>query len=103
MEDIVRQRFARPVRKELSPKTPQRVRKGPAGGFQVTLKTYLVLPFRREPRRIHDRATDLNQGPAGRGLLYVRASRAVTALAIDPFRNSAAQSKFGSSGYPQFG
>src|SRR6516225_3126962 len=86
VKDIIRERFARPVGKEVATVAAQRVWERTAGGFEVALKTDLVLFFRREPCRIQDGAADLGVGASGRGDSDVRESGTVAALAIDPFR-----------------
>jgi hypothetical protein len=93
MENVVRQRFTWPVGKEIAANAPQRVRKGTAGRFQVTLEAKFVLSFRREPRRIDNRSSDLRKRAAGGGILHMRPSWTMTALAINPFWNCAAQKK----------
>ena len=90
VENIILERFARPVGKHAPSETPQRVRKLAAGGFQMTLQAQLELPFRLEPGRIDNRA--------GVGILNMGAARPVAALAIDPFRNCAAEEQLPPAG-----
>src|SRR5689334_20387269 len=57
MQDVICQRLPRPVREKAASVAPDRIRQAAAGRLQVTLKTYLELPFAAEPGRIEDRIT----------------------------------------------
>src|SRR5690242_17319309 len=83
MQDVIRQRFSRPVREKPAAVAPDGIRQPAAGGLQVTLKTHLELTFAAKPGRIEDRITAR--------LFGVRATGSVATLAIDALGNFAVQ------------
>ena len=91
MENIVLERFARPVGKHATSVAPQGVRKLAAGGFQMTLQAQFELPFPVQPRRVDNCAAYGIERRSGPGALHMGASGTVTALAIDPLGNCAAK------------
>ena len=84
----ISERFAGPVRERTSLVSFDRVRQAETGGLQVALHAHLDLPVRAETRRIY------NGVPLPR--LNVPTAGTMTSLAIDSFRNAAAEYRFNS-------
>src|SRR5436190_21341435 len=84
MQNVIGERLSGAVGEYAAPVTPKRGRQRKSCRFQVALQAHLHLPFRAQPRWIHDTGTR-ESAVSTPDSLHVTLSRAVATLAVYAF------------------